>query len=87
MHLVAIGTGRIPAPLSDWSPFIPNESWSPPPLDPLTARPRRPIEAMLPHDRSAVWLRNAAIGPCALAAAAAAESWRCTGTGRSEPAH
>ena len=38
-------------------------------------RPRRPIEAVLPRDRSAVWLRNAAVGLCALAAAAAAVSF------------
>ena len=75
MQLVAIGTGRAPAPLSDRSPFIPNESWSPPPPDPINPRPRRPIEAVLPRDRSAVWLRNAAIGLCALAAAAAAVSF------------
>ncbi len=75
MQLAAIGTGRAPAPLSDWSQFIPNESWSSPPPDAINARPRRPIEAVLPRDRSAVWLRNAAIGLCALAAAAAAVSF------------
>jgi hypothetical protein len=31
--------------------------------------------AALPRDRSAVWLRNAAIGPCALTAASAAVSF------------
>jgi hypothetical protein len=38
-------------------------------------RSRRPIEAELSHDWSAIWLRNAAIGLCILAAAAAAVSF------------
>jgi hypothetical protein len=63
-------TDRAPAP-----PTIPNGPFSSPPADPADARARRPIEAELPHDRSAVWLRNAAIGLCALAAAAASVSF------------
>ena len=63
-------TDRAPAP-----PTIPNGPFSSPPADQADARARRPIEAELPRDRSAVWLRNAAIGLCALAAAAAAVSF------------
>jgi hypothetical protein len=55
--------------------FIPNERWSSPPPHPDAPRARRPIDGVLPHDRSAAWLRNAAIGLCALAAAAAAVSF------------
>jgi hypothetical protein len=39
------------------------------------SQPRRPINAALPRDRSAIWLRNAAIGLCALATAADAVSF------------
>jgi hypothetical protein len=39
------------------------------------SQPRRPINAALPRDRSTVWLRTAAVGLCALAAAAAAVSF------------
>jgi hypothetical protein len=55
--------------------FIPNVPWSSPPPDPANDKARRPIEAVFPRDRSAVWLRNAAIGLCTLAAAAAAVSF------------
>src|SRR5262249_3644114 len=69
-------TGRAPASLGDWTQFIiPNGPFSSPPADPSDARPRRPIEAVFSRDRSAVWLRNAAVGLCALAAAAAAVSF------------
>ena len=63
-------TDRAPAPS-----LIPNGPFPSPPADPANARARRPIEAELSHDRSVVWLRNAAIGLCALAAAAAAVSF------------
>jgi hypothetical protein len=63
-------TDRAPTP-----PIIPNGPFSSPPADPADARSRRPIEAELSHDRSAIWLRNAAIGLCVLAAAAAAVSF------------
>lgn len=63
-------TDRAPAP-----PIIPNGPFSSPPADPADARSRRPIEAEPSHDRSAIWLRNAAIGLCVLAAAAAALSF------------
>ena len=63
-------TGRAPAP-----PTIPNGLFSSPLTDPADAQARRPIESGLPHDRSAIWLRHAAIGLCALAAAAAAVSF------------
>ena len=55
--------------------FIPNGPWSSPPPDTDDAQPRRPINAALPRDRSVIWLRNAAIGLCGLAAAAAAVSF------------
>jgi hypothetical protein len=55
--------------------FIPNGPWSSPPPDTDNAQPRRPINAALPRDRSVIWLRNAAIGLCGLAAAAAAVSF------------
>ena len=55
--------------------FIPNGPWSSPPPDPDNAHPCRPINAVLPRDRSTIWLRNAAIGLCTLAAAAAAVSF------------
>ncbi len=55
--------------------IIPNGPWSSPPPDPANARARRPIDAVLPRDRSVIWLRNAAVGLCALAAAAAAVSF------------
>ena len=45
------------------------------PPDTDDAQPRRPVNAALPRDRSTAWLRNAAIGLCALAAAAAAVSF------------
>jgi hypothetical protein len=55
--------------------FIPNGPWPSPPPDTDDAQPRRPINAALPRDRSILWLRNAAIGLCALAAAVAAVSF------------
>jgi len=58
-------TDRVPAPS-----LIPNGPFPSPPADPANARARRPIEAEFSRDRSVVWLRNAAIGLCALAAAA-----------------
>ena len=63
-------TDRAPAPS-----LIPNGPFPSPPADPANARARQPIEAEFSHDRSVVWLRNAAIGLCALAAAAAAVSF------------
>ena len=63
-------TDRAPAPL-----LIPNGPFPSPPANPANARAHRPLEAELSHDRSVVWLRNAAIGLCALAAAAAAVSF------------
>ncbi len=68
--------GRAAAPRSERTQFIiPNGPWSSRSPDPTDAGPRRPVEAMLPRDRSALWLRNAAIGLCALAVAAAAVSF------------
>ena len=55
--------------------FIPNGPWPSPLPDTDDAQPRRPLNAALPPDRSAIWLRNAAIGLCALAVAAAAVSF------------
>ena len=56
-------TGRAPAPRGDWTQFIiPNGPFSSRPPDPRNAGARRPIEAVLPRDRSSVWLRNTAIG-------------------------
>jgi hypothetical protein len=76
VQLVAISTGPAPASLGDWTQFIiPNGSFSSPPADPGNSRARWPIEAELSQDHSAAWLRNAAIGLCALAAAAAAVSF------------
>jgi hypothetical protein len=63
-------TDRAPAP-----PFIPNGPFSSPPADPTDPTAGRPAEAAISRDRSAVWLGNAAIGLCALAAAAAAVSF------------
>ena len=63
-------TDRAPAPS-----LIPNGPFPSSPADPADTRARRPIEAEFSHDRSVVWLRNAAIGLCALAAAAAAVSF------------
>jgi len=69
-------TGRAPAPRSAGTPFIiPNGPCSSRPPDPRNAGARRPGEAALRRDRSAVWLRSAAVGLCALAAAAAAVSF------------
>jgi hypothetical protein len=68
-------TDRTQAPRSEWTEFIPNEGWSPRPADPDDARVRRTMDGVLSRDRSAIWLRNAAIGLCALAAAAAAVSF------------
>ena len=74
MQLAEIGrrqqlTDRPPAPRPARTPFIPNGPFSSPPTNPQDVGARRPAEAQLPHDRSATWLRNAAIGLCALAAA------------------
>jgi len=55
--------------------FIPNGPWSSPPPDTDDAHPCQPVNAVLPRDRSTAWLRNAAIGLRALAAAAAAVSF------------
>ena len=56
--------------------FIPNGPWSPRSPAESDPRPTRPNEAVLSsRDRSAAWLRNAAIGLCALAGAAAAVSF------------
>jgi hypothetical protein len=63
-------TDRAPAPS-----IIPNGPFSSPSADPADARAARPSEAELPRNRSAVWLRNAAIGLCVLAAAAGAVSF------------
>jgi hypothetical protein len=63
-------TDRTPAPS-----LIPNGPFPSPPADPADTRARRPLEAEFSHDRSVVWLRNAAVGLCALAAAAAAVSF------------
>lgn len=71
MQLAEMGIGPRPA----WTPFIPNGPVSSRPPNPSDARAGRPIEAVPSRDRSAVWLRNAAIGLCALAAAAAAVSF------------
>jgi hypothetical protein len=71
VQLAEIGIGPRPA----WIPFFPNGPVSSRPADPGDAGAGRPIKAVLPRDRSAVWLRNAAIGLCALAAAAAAVSF------------
>ena len=68
-------TDRARSPRSAWTEFIPNGPWSSRPADPGDEKAGRPIEVVLPRDRSAVWLRNAAIGLCALAAAAAAVSF------------
>jgi len=55
--------------------FIPNGPWPSPLPDTDDAQPRRPVNAALPRDRSTAWLRNAAVGLCALAVAAAAVSF------------
>ncbi len=55
--------------------FIQNVPWSSSPPDPDNDKAGRPTGAVLPRDQSATWLRNAAIGLCALAAAAAAVSF------------
>ncbi len=68
-------TRRAPASRSEWRRFIPNEACSSPSSDPSDAPARRPAEAALSRDHSAVWLRNAAAGLCALAVAAAAVSF------------
>jgi hypothetical protein len=69
-------TDRARAPRRDRTQFIiPNGPWSSRPADPHDAGARRPIEGLLPRDGSAVWLRNAAVGLCALSAAAAAVSF------------
>lgn len=76
-------TGRAPAPPSEWTQLIiPNGPFSPPPPDLHDARSRRRSEVLLPRDRPAAWLGNAAIGLCALAAAAVsfAPSTRCCGS-------
>lgn len=50
---------RVPAPPSEWTQLIiPNGPFTSRPPDPRDAVPRRPIEAVLPRDRSAVWLRR-----------------------------
>jgi hypothetical protein len=68
-------TDRARAPRSDRTEFIPNGPWSSRSVDSGDEKASRPIEAVLSRDRSAVWLRNAVIGLCALAAAAAAVSF------------
>jgi hypothetical protein len=68
-------TGRARSPRSDRTEFIPNGSWSSRPADPGDEEAGRPVEAVLPRDRPALWLRNAAIGLCVLAMAAAAVSF------------
>jgi hypothetical protein len=56
--------------------FIPNGPWSSRSPAESDVVPSQPIEAVRSgRDRSAAWLRNAAIGLCALAAAAAAVSF------------
>jgi hypothetical protein len=75
---VQIASPTAPGQLTDRAPapsIIPNGPFSSPPADPANASAPRPIEAELPRDRSAVWLRNAAIGLCVLAAAAATVSF------------
>ncbi len=68
-------TDRARAPRSDLTEFIRNAACSSRPADPRDEKAGRPFEAVLPRDRSVVWLRNAAVGLCALAAAAAAVSF------------
>jgi hypothetical protein len=68
-------TDRAPAPRPARTSFIPNGPFSSPPANPEDAGARRPAEAKLSRDHSAIWLRNAAIGLCALAVAAATVSF------------
>ena len=63
-------TDRAPAPS-----LIPNGPLPSPPAHPADTQARRPLQAEFSHDRSVAWLRNAAIGLCALAASAAAVSF------------
>ena len=80
MQIAEIGrrqqlTDRSPASRPARTPFIQNGPFSSPPPNPQDVGAGRPGEAELSHDRSAIWLRNAAIGLCVLAAAAAAVSF------------
>ncbi len=80
MQLAEIGrrqqlTDRPPASRPARTPFIPNGPFSSPPANPQDVGAGRPVAAELSRDRSAIRLRNAATGLCALAAAAAAVSF------------